>query len=170
MHQLEQSLQLLRDLGFSRNDFCITGSSGLALWSRVAVSRGYSPLFNRQAGDVDVLSINPCFANAARNCNLHADHALGLEDCLNIDMGESSLDITRQWPTMLIDTSSSIEAVSSYVMGFRVMNVEYIAGLKHRFNRPKDIEDLKILNAALHMSRPITRGTAANSREYALTA
>lgn len=169
MHQLEQSLQLLRDIGFSRNEFCITGSSGLALWSRMAESRGYAPLFNRNAGDVDVLSINPCFSRAAHNCNLHAARHLGLDDCLNIDMGESSLDLTRQWPTLLIDTSKSIEEVSSEIFGFRVMNLGYIATLKQQFNRPKDRADLAFLDQALRPSRKLSF-VPANSSVFAIEA
>lgn len=158
--RLERSLHLFQEFGYSAREFCVTGSSALELISSVAKRRKLAPLLLRTANDVDIFSLRHAFDHTATNEHLQAYHKLGIDECLNIDMGESSFDMTCRWPFILshIETPDQLAGVCHEIDGLLVMHEEHIAVLKERFGRQKDIEDLRQMEIARgNVYKPLER-------------
>ena len=156
MSTIKEALERFRNLGFSKDQVCITGSAGLAIWNQVAHERNYCPLLpeGRVIGDLDIYTsrLCPVFGDVAHNANLAAHHECGASDCLTFDIDGSKYDVSCQWPFLVANTDNVFD-VSEEVGGIRVMTIGKIADCKRRFGRQKDLGDLHQIDVALGFRR-----------------
>lgn len=156
MSKLDEALLRFRELGLGRDQVCITGSAGLAIWDSIGRERGYKSLLasDRVIGDVDIFTgrLGHVFSNVVHNANLAAWHESGADECVTFDIEDSRYDLSCKWP-FLVANSDDVLSVSEEIYGIRVMSIGRIADCKRLFDREKDKADLYTIDAALGFRR-----------------
>lgn len=152
---LEVGLLSYSNLGLPKKKHCLTGSSGIALYDRMARERGYTPLLadDRILDDMDIYTgrLGSVFSDVAHNANFAGRYLRGTRECVTFDLDGASYDVSCKWPFLV--AADDVEEVSEDVCGVPVMALARIAECKRRLARPKDLADLRQIEIGLGLRR-----------------
>ena len=155
---VEAAFRTLLELGFSKNEFAIAGSSGLHLLSTTALSRGFSSLIDRAPHDIDVLVVGNA-KRTATEMGIRIESKIGRGYLISLQLRENKgdlLDITTDWPVgARIRNVQELSDNTQEVNGILVVNPGLILELKDKFNRVKDRPDIVSVQNGLHQNRAL---------------